>query len=97
MPARRRRRTTGSTTARGYGHHHQQLRKRLLAAWHPGQPCARCGKPLTDPAAIDLGHTEDRAAYTGLEHRSCNRGAGAEKTNTQRRRPRRPWPLSRAW
>ena len=80
----------GSTTARGYGSQHQALRARLLAAWRPGQPCARCGQPMnyrwtTDRtgrkvSAIDLGHNDQRTGYTGLEHRVCNRRDGQRKT-----------------
>jgi hypothetical protein len=80
----------GKTTARGYGSSHQQLRKRLLAQWRPGDPCARCGQPMLyrwllmpdgrRVSAIDLGHTDDRQAYTGLEHRTCNRRDGQRKT-----------------
>lgn len=83
-------RNQGSTTARGYGNDHQALRKQLLAAWKPGQPCARCGQPILyrwmldgngrRVSAIDLGHTDDRRAYTGLEHRTCNRRDGQRKT-----------------
>lgn len=85
----------GKTTARGYGAAHQKLAARLLAQWHPGQPCARCGQPMWQrwtrtPAgrrvsAIELGHTDDRTAYTGLEHAHCNRSAGAIKRNATRR------------
>ena len=80
----------GTTTARGYGAAHQALRNRLLAAWKPGQPCARCGQPMwhrwtTDAdgkrvSAIDLGHNDQRTGYTGLEHRGCNRRDGQAKT-----------------
>lgn len=80
----------GKTSERGYGSDHQATRRRLLAAWKPGQPCARCGQPILyrwtitpngqRVSAIDLGHTDDRRAYTGLEHRSCNRRDGQAKT-----------------
>jgi len=80
----------GTTTARGYGSSHQALRARLLAAWKPGQPCARCGQPMWHRwkldqygrrvTALHLGHTDDRRGYTGLEHRACNRRDGQRKT-----------------
>ena len=84
-----------STTARGYGWPHQRLKARLLATWRPGQPCVRCGRPMWDPATIDLGHTADRSAYTGLEHAACNRADGARRGNRQRSRRRQP-PRMRA-
>jgi hypothetical protein len=94
-------RYTGTTAQRGYGASHQALRKQLLARWRPGDPCARCGQPMlyrwmTDgsgrrTSAIDLGHTDDRTAYTGLEHRSCNRRDGQRKTTAVLRR-RGPMP-----
>jgi hypothetical protein len=87
-------RWTGTTTERGYGSTHQQLRARLLSVFTPGQPCARCGQPMWGPP-LDLGHTPDRTAYTGLEHRRCNRGDGARRGNRKRRArragPSRPW------
>lgn len=49
-------RQRGSSTERGYGSEHQAIRARLLRAFRPGQPCARCGYPIaskwmTDPKA----------------------------------------------
>jgi hypothetical protein len=94
-------RWTGKTAERGYGTQHQRLRRQLLARWRPGDPCARCGQPmlhrwLVQPggrrvSAIDLGHTDDRTGYTGLEHRACNRRDGQRKT-TAVLRTRGPMP-----
>jgi hypothetical protein len=65
---------------------HQTVRKALLAVYDPADPCARCGWPLgPDPRRIDLGHTDDRTAYSGLEHSPCNRAAGARLGNARRR------------
>ena len=72
------------TTARGYGVAHQRLRKQWQQAIDQGGICcARCGLPIPpeQPHAWDLGHTDDRSGYTGPEHRSCNRSAGARKRN----------------
>ncbi|SEG44707.1 Recombination endonuclease VII [Thermomonospora echinospora] len=78
----------GSTTARGYGYNHQQLRKALLAKLkaRPGQPCPHCGHPMHPDQALDLDHTDDRTAYRGLAHRSCNTAAGARKLARRRRK-----------
>jgi len=101
-------RMQASPTARGYGPAHRQLRARLLSAWQPGDPCARCGKPMwyrwmldqrgRKVSAIDLGHLDGsgKTQHAGLEHRQCNRGAGARITN-RIRRARRQWITSRAW
>jgi hypothetical protein len=67
--------TRGNTTARGYGTQHQQLRARLLEQFQPGQPCTRCGKPITTKQDADLGHADGQQGYRGLEHRQCNRGS----------------------
>jgi hypothetical protein len=81
------------TTARGYGRPHQAEQKRRLAAWWPGDPCARCGQPMWQRwmivkgrrvSAIHLGHTPDRTAYTGLEHAHCNLSEGATRGNRMR-------------
>ena len=87
----------GSTEQRGYGTAHRAERKRRLAMFRPGDPCARCGLPMYGPAErIDLGHTADRTAYTGLEHRSCNRGEGARRGNRMRGAVRQ-WQAARQW
>ncbi len=83
-----------SKVERGYGAEHQRLKRMfapLVAAG--GFPCARCGKPIRllrkpeglVPEPWDLGHTDDRRAWTGPEHRGCNRADGAHKTNRIRR------------
>jgi hypothetical protein len=65
----------GTTTCRGYGWQHRLLRAQLLAAYSPTDPCWRCGQPLgDDPRLLDLGHTEERDGWMGLEHAACSRG-----------------------
>lgn len=94
-----------TTVGRGYGAKHQALRRR----WAPivaagGVICAKVaeGKCLrADDQHIqpgepwDLGHTDDRSAYTGPEHVECNRAAGgrhgAEATNSARSMTIREW------
>jgi hypothetical protein len=101
----------GSTTQRGYGWPHRKLREALLARWRPGDPCARCGQPMLyrwiigpdgkQVSAIDLGHTEDRTGYTGLEHRACNRTEGARRGRWMQsgwaQGRSQGWPQSRRW
>ncbi len=62
-----------NTTRRGYGAKHQALRKQVLEQFAPGQPCARCGQPITSKKDAQLGHLDsDRSRYRGLEHVACN-------------------------
>ncbi len=64
-----------STAQRGYGPEHRRLRAQLVATYQPSDPCWRCDEPLgPDPSVLDLGHTDDRHGWTGLEHAACNRG-----------------------
>lgn len=79
--------TSGNTTERGYGHSHQTLRAALLPEAY-GQPCPRCGQTMTPDQQLDLGHTEDRTGYTGIEHATCNRGAGGRKAARNRQAAR---------
>jgi hypothetical protein len=77
--------SAGSTHARGYGSAHEKQRR----AWAPvvarGEAtCARCGQPISTTGAWDLGHNDDRTAWTGPEHASCNRKAGAAASNAAR-------------
>jgi hypothetical protein len=80
-----------STTARGYGWQHQKIRQQWAPLVAAGQVnCARCGRPIPPGTAWDLGHDDhDRSRYTGPEHMTCNRTAGARKgariTNARRR------------
>lgn len=65
-----------TTTQRGYGPIHQRVRAREVARYRPTDLCPRCNQELgADPDALDLGHTDDRRGYQGLEHASCNRSA----------------------
>ena len=69
-----------------YDGEQKALRRALLAVYEPTDPCGRCGWPLgPDPSRIDLGHTDDRAGYSGLEQARCNRQAGARLGNARRR------------
>jgi hypothetical protein len=69
-----------SSTERGYGSQHRAARRRGLAGAY-GLPCHWCGQVMAPGQALDLDHTDDRSAYRGFAHASCNRSAGAKKRN----------------
>ncbi|MCG3044077.1 hypothetical protein L7D48_26455 [Streptomyces sp. S1A] len=78
-PARR------CTACRGkYDAAFRKLRDTTKAA-AVGTPCRRCGRPMDDPAAMDLGHDDATGEVAGWEHAQCNRSAGARKGNAMRR------------
>jgi len=87
----------GSTTRRGYGWSHQKLRRRWAPQVAQGVvPCAKCGRLIHPGEEWHLGHTEDRASYTGPEHAVCNMADGGRRGAAvvhQRLLPR----TSRAW
>ena len=70
-----------------YAGAHKSIRRALAPAAY-GRPCPRCGLPMLPGQPLDLGHTDDRAGYQGMEHARCNRSAGA-KLGNERRRARR--------
>lgn len=80
--------TTKKTGARGYGNAHQKKRAAYARdlARAGTLPCARCHLPIHHGDQWDLGHTDDRSGYQGIEHVACNRSAGgrngAKKTNS---------------
>jgi hypothetical protein len=68
----------GTTASRGYGAAHKAERDRWTARVDAGLvDCARCGQPIEPGRPWDLGHNDDRTGWTGPEHRTCNRVAGA--------------------
>lgn len=68
----------GYSTARGYGTTHQRERARWAPKVDAGLvDCARCKQPIEPGRAWDLGHNDERTAWTGPEHVVCNRRAGA--------------------
>lgn len=80
----------GSTSARGYGFDHQRVRAQLIPLVAAGGVvCARCGRLISPGVPWDLGHTEDRRAYTGPEHRRCNRSEGGRRGGRARLQRRR--------
>ena len=83
----------GTTTQRGYGTAHRRERKRWEPRVNAGQAdCARCGEPIKPDDAWDLGHTDDRTAWTGPEHAGrCNRSAGGTTSATLKAHTTRNW------
>jgi hypothetical protein len=66
-----------TTAARGYGWGHQAERARWAPKVDAGLvDCARCKERLEPGRPWDLGHNDERTAWTGPEHVSCNRKAG---------------------
>lgn len=90
-------RKQASSARRGYNASHKSLRRKWEQRLAQGEEvfCARCGKPIDPKGDWDLGHTEDRTAWTGPECVPCNRGAGgrngADKVNAARRMTFRDW------
>lgn len=84
-----------TTTERGYGWSHQQQRaywqQRLDAGERitcRSQHC-RCGGRPVDPTNWQLGHTDDRTAWTGPENPRCN--LATNRGQSDRGRPSREW------
>lgn len=87
-----------TTTEEGYGWVHQQARAAMIARLRQdgaGQ-CARCLRAIYPEQAplLDAGHSGNRKALglppDQLEHRRCNRRAGAIEGNRRRRTRRSP-------
>jgi hypothetical protein len=87
-----------TTTEEGYGWAHQQARAAMLDRLRRdgvGQ-CPRCLRPIYPHQAriLDAGHSGNRKALglppDQLEHRRCNRRAGAIEGNARRRARRTP-------
>lgn len=101
---------SGNTTERGYGVAHTAERQRWaphVTAGHVPCHARRCleaedgrGRTIRPGTPWDLGHTPDRTAWTGPEHRRCNRSEGARRGNQARGQRRhkilRTWH-SRDW
>jgi hypothetical protein len=73
--------TKRSNGRQTYGSAHRNLKKRLLADLRrrPGQPCERCGYPMTVEMELHLDHAPG-GGYLGLSHASCNMRAGQQIT-----------------
>jgi hypothetical protein len=68
-----------------YGWPHRRARAAALANLraNPGQPCARCGRPLTADMAVHLDHAP-AGGYLGLSCARCNTRAGGKVGNAVR-------------
>jgi hypothetical protein len=75
-----------------YSGPHQAIRRALLPDAY-GRPCPRCGLPMLAGQGLDLGHTDDRAAYSGMEHATCNRAAGGRLGAARRQQRERSTPM----
>lgn len=89
---------SGSREDRGYDYSHRQLREWWSTKIKAGEVvlchariCLEEQRRITPPMPWDLGHTEGRTAWTGPEHRRCNRSEGATRGN--KIPPRRRWKL----
>lgn len=78
----KRRQWRPSSTRRGYGAAHKRERARLAPLVDSGRAtCARCALPILPGEPWDLGHTDDRTAWTGPEHARCNRSAAGKRAH----------------
>lgn len=69
-----------NTNSNGYGAEHKQIRRQWAVRMRTEEVrCARCGLPIVEGEPWDLGHTADRAGYTGPEHATCNRKDGSAR------------------
>jgi hypothetical protein len=77
----------GSRQQRGYDAGHERERERWRPHVEAGQVdchahvCLMPIKRILIGARWDLGHTDDRTAWTGPEHRRCNRAAGGRASH----------------
>ena len=89
-----------STAARGYGAEHRAQRERWQKLFRNGHttPCActhadcphhvgPCSTIITSSTPWDLGHTDDRTAWTGPECLPCNRSAGGRNSRVSQQNP----------
>lgn len=78
---RERQRARGTSHDRGYGIAHQRERQRISSAGIENFRCARCGVPFEQGEPFQLGHTDDRKAWSGPEHLRCNLSAAGQASH----------------
>lgn len=67
----------GTRQQRGYDAAHDRLRGQWKPKVESGDvDCARCGRPILAGQAWALDHNDDRTAYLGPSHATCNNRAG---------------------
>lgn len=69
-----------------YGARHEAARRRAIATFVPGQPCAIGGEPLRTNAKLHLAHNEAGTGYLGLACAEHNLGAAGKLTGWDHRR-----------
>jgi hypothetical protein len=75
-------RKRGTRQQRGYDNEHDRLRRRWAPVVARGRtPCAKCGALIARGTSWDLGHNDERTAWTGPEHTHCNRSEGGRKAH----------------
>lgn len=81
--ARQADRARGTRQQRGYTTEHDRLRRHYAPLVAAGQICcSRCSEPIHPDEPWDLGHTDDRTAWTGPEHANrCNRAAAGRSAH----------------
>lgn len=71
---------------------HRDARARLLAAFHPGDPCCLCGRPMYPPtSSLHADHDPFGHGYRGLAHARCNTTDGAKRGRARQLGPRLRW------
>lgn len=73
----------GTRQERGYGAEHVAIRAALLPEAY-GTRCTHCSDYMWPHQELHLDHTEDRTAYRGIVHASCNASEGARRGNAAR-------------
>ena len=71
----------GTAEQRGYGREHRRLRAAYARRMAAGErfTCRHCGLTVTAP--WDLGHNDERTAWTGPEHATCGRRDGGRRSH----------------
>lgn len=77
----------GNSFKRGYDAAHEKERQRIVKAGIHNFMCARCGIQFEPGEPFQLGHTDDRKAWSGPEHIRCNTSAAGRASHAVFERP----------